>query len=129
LDYGGQGTIGSQTFEFTLTPESFRKEVAPSRTFMLKAEADWLLSQGLGSRATGRDLLVFGDQGPIDNTLRFSDECVRHKVLDMIGDLALAGCDWNGRFDAYRSGHRLNAELVRTLVVRNEEVQFRRRCA
>ena len=129
LDYGGQCTIGSQTFELTLTPESFRKEVAPSRTFVLKPEADWLLSQGLGGRATGRDLLVFGDQGPIDNTLRFSDECVRHKVLDMIGDLALAGCDWHGRFDAYRSGHRLNAELVRTLVARNEEVQFRRRCA
>jgi UDP-3-O-[3-hydroxymyristoyl] N-acetylglucosamine deacetylase len=129
LDYGGQCTIGRQTFELTLTPESFRKEVAPSRTFMLKTEADWLLSQGLGGRATGRDLLVFGDQGPIDNTLRFPDECVRHKVLDMIGDLALAGCDWNGRFDAYRSGHRLNAELVRALVVRNEEVRYRRRCA
>ncbi len=129
LDYGGQGTIGRQTFELALTPESFRREVAPCRTFMLKAEADWLLSQGLGRRVTGRDLLVFGDQGPIDNTLRFPDECVRHKVLDLIGDLALAGCDWTGRFNAYRSGHRLNADLVRTLLARNKEEQYRRRCA
>ena len=129
LDYGGQGTIGQQTFELTLTPESFRREVAPCRTFLLKAEADWLLSQGLARRVTGRDLLVFGDQGPIDNTLRFPDECVRHKVLDLIGDLALAGCDWSGRFDAFRSGHRLNADLVRTLLARSEEEQYRRRCA
>jgi UDP-3-O-acyl N-acetylglucosamine deacetylase len=129
LDYGGQGAIGRQTFELALTPESFRREVAPCRTFMLKAEADWMLSQGLGRRVTGRDLLVFGDQGPIDNTLRFPDECVRHKLLDLIGDLALAGCDWTGRFNAYRSGHRLNADLVRTLLAQNEEVQYRRRCA
>jgi UDP-3-O-acyl N-acetylglucosamine deacetylase len=129
LDYGGQGTIGQQTFELALTPESFRREVAPCRTFLLKSEAEWLLSQGLARRVTGRDLLVFGDQGPIDNTLRFPDECVRHKLLDLIGDLALAGCDWTGRFNAYRSGHRLNADLVRALLARNEEVQYRRRCA
>jgi UDP-3-O-acyl N-acetylglucosamine deacetylase len=129
LDYGGQCTIGRQSFELALSPESFRREVAPCRTFLLKTEADWLLSQGLARRVTGRDLLVFGDQGPIDNTLRFPDECVRHKVLDLIGDLALAGCDWTGRFHAYRSGHRLNVELVRTLLAGNEEVQYRRRCA
>jgi UDP-3-O-acyl N-acetylglucosamine deacetylase len=128
LDYGGKGSIGRQTFELALTPQSFRAEVAPCRTFMLKTEADWLLAQGLGRRVTGRDLLVFGDQGPIDNTLRFPDECVRHKLLDLIGDLALAGCDWTGRFNAYRSGHRLNADLVRTLLAANEQ-QSRRRCA
>ena len=52
---------------------------------------------------------------PIGNALRFPDECVRHKILDMVGDLALAGCDLAGRFTAYRSGHRLNAELVRAM--------------
>ena len=129
LDYGGKGTIGRQTFELALTPESFRTEVAPCRTFMLQTEADWLLAQGLGRRVTGSDLLVFGDQGPIDNTLRFPDECVRHKLLDLIGDLALAGCDWSGRFNAYRSGHRLNADLVRTLLAEHEQRQSRRRCA
>ena len=54
--------------------------------------------------------MVFGPDGPIDNTLRFPDECVRHKLLDMVGDLALAGCDLVGAFTASRSGHQLNAE-------------------
>jgi UDP-3-O-acyl-N-acetylglucosamine deacetylase len=96
---------------------------------MLKAEADWLRSQGLGQRATSRDLLVFDDQGPVDNPLRFPDECVRHKLLDLVGDLALAGCDLMGHFVAHRSGHRLNAELVRVLLSEGELVRHWRRTA
>ncbi len=75
-----------------------------------------LRSQGLGARVTCRDLLVFDEHGPIDNPLRFPDECVRHKTLDLIGDLALAGCDLSGHFVAHCSGHRLNAELVALLL-------------
>ena len=96
-----------------------RRELAPSRTFMLKEEADWLLSRGLGKRATCQNLLVFDQDGPIDNELRFRDECARHKILDLVGDLALSGCDLVGHVVAHRSGHRLNAELVRALL--NEE--------
>jgi UDP-3-O-acyl-N-acetylglucosamine deacetylase len=61
-------------------------------------------------------LLVFDDTGPCNNTLRYDDECVRHKALDLVGDLALAGCDLVGHVIAYRSGHRLNAELVKALL-------------
>jgi UDP-3-O-acyl-N-acetylglucosamine deacetylase len=61
------------------------------------------------------DLLVFGPHGPIDNELRFANEPVRHKVLDIVGDLALLGADVWGHVVAYRSGHPLNVELVRTL--------------
>jgi len=129
LDYGLDGPIGRQTFEIALTPESFCTELAPCRTFVLKADADQLHAQGLGRRATFRDLLVFGDDGPIDNHQRFPDECVRHKLVDMVGDLALAGCDLIGRFTAYRSGHRLNAELVRTLLAQTEIVRQWRHCA
>lgn len=129
LDYGPGTSIGRQTFELELTPESFRRELAPCRTFMLKAEADWILSQGLGQRTTCADLLVFADDGPIGNRLRFPDECVRHKMLDMVGDLALAGCDLSGRFSAYRSGHRLNAELVGALSTVAESIAPWRRCA
>lgn len=132
LDYGPQSPIGEQTFAISPTPDSFRTELAPSRTFMLKSEADRIVAQGLGSRATYRDLLVFGDDGPIDNRLRFADECVRHKVLDMVGDLALAGCELVGRFSACRSGHRLNAEMVRALSAKTAEskpVELWRRCA
>lgn len=120
LDYGAGNAIGRQTLTLPVTPDSFRRELAPSRTFMLKAEADWLLAQGLGRRATLKDLLVFDTDGPIDNELRFRDECVRHKTLDLIGDLSLAGCDLAAHIVAYRSGHRLNAELVRVLLTEGD---------
>jgi len=129
LDYGADNPIGRQMLALPVTPDSFRRELAPSRTFMLKSEAEWLLSQGLGQRVTERDLLVFDGDGPIDNQLRFRDECVRHKALDLIGDLALAGCDLIGHFVAYRSGHRLNADLVRILLAEGEVVGDWRRTA
>jgi len=116
LDFGPDSPIGVQRIELTLTPELFRYELAPARTFILKHEADWLREQGLGERVTCQDLLVFGNQGLIDNTLRYPDECVRHKTLDLIGDLALAGCDIQGRIVASRSGHRLNADLLRSMM-------------
>ena len=129
LDYGADNPIGRQMLALPVTPDSFRRELAASRTFMLKSEADWLLAQGLGQRVTERDLLVFDGAGPIDNQLRFRDECVRHKALDLIGDLALAGCDLIGHFVAYRSGHRLNADLVRILLAEGEVVGDWRRTA
>jgi UDP-3-O-acyl N-acetylglucosamine deacetylase len=128
LDYGPGNPIGHQRLELVLTPETFRQELAPCRTFMLESEADILRQKGLGTRVTYQDVLVFGAQGPIDNDLRFPDECVRHKLLDMVGDLALAGCDLAGRFSAYRSGHQLNTELVHTLLAK-QQTQELKRCA
>jgi UDP-3-O-acyl N-acetylglucosamine deacetylase len=119
LDYGSGNAIGRQTLQLPITPDSFRRELAASRTFMLQEEAQWLVERGLGTRATYQDLLVFDKEGPIANELRYLDECVRHKTLDLVGDLAMAGCDIIGHVVAHRSGHRLNAELVRALL--NEE--------
>jgi UDP-3-O-acyl N-acetylglucosamine deacetylase len=116
IDYGPTGPIQRQSLALTITPESFRRELAAARTFVLDEEAAWMRRQGLGARVTCRDLLVFDDSGPIDNPLRFADECVRHKTLDLIGDLALAGYDLSGHFVAHCSGHRLNAELVARLL-------------
>ncbi len=116
LDFGRQHPIGRQALALSITPETFRREIAPARTFLMKEEAQWLRSQGLGTRASTRDLLVFSDDGPIDNPLRFADECVRHKILDLIGDFALASCDFVGQITAHRSGHQLNAHMVRTLL-------------
>ena len=129
LDYGRDTAIGRQKFCISLSPETFRRELARSRTFVLEHEAAALQAQGLGKRATCKDLLVFGPDGPIDNRLRFPDECVRHKILDMVGDLALAGCDLIGRFVAYRGGHRLNAEVVRAILARAETPEVLQRCA
>jgi UDP-3-O-acyl N-acetylglucosamine deacetylase len=116
LDYGRDNPIGRQKFDIQLTEDRFLKKVAPARTFLLHREAAWLREQGIGKHVTYNDLLVFDDNGPVDNQLRFDDECVRHKVLDLIGDFALAGCDLNGYVTAYKSGHRLNSELVRVLL-------------
>lgn len=129
LDYGPENAIGRQTIELAVTPETFRRELAPARTFLLESEAEWLRSRGLGTRVTVTDLIVFGDEGPIGNELRFEDECVRHKTLDLIGDFALAGCDIVGQVMAHRSGHRLNAELVRALLTESSTVGVQRRTA
>ena len=124
LDYGINHIIGRQTYRCQFSPEHFREEIAGSRTYLLKEEADWMRDQGLGTRTTYKDLLVFADpEGVIDNELRFEDECVRHKVLDMIGDLALSGHEIIGQFVAYRSGHRLNSMLTQALLSESEIVQ------
>lgn len=115
LDYGSGNPIGRQSLEVTLAPRFFQFSLAPSRTFMLQREAAELQARGMGTRTSLNDLLIFDGRGPVGNALRFPDECVRHKILDMVGDLALAGCDLAGRFTAFRSGHRLNAELVRAM--------------
>jgi UDP-3-O-[3-hydroxymyristoyl] N-acetylglucosamine deacetylase len=129
LDYGSENSIGKQTLEMRVTPETFQRDLAPARTFLLHEEAEWLRSRGLGARVTARDVLVFGDTGPIDNELRFEDECVRHKALDLLGDLALAGCEIVGHIVAYRSGHRLNADLVRVLLAEGQLIEPRRKTA
>lgn len=127
LDYGQNNPIGKQAIEVLLTIASFREELAPARTFVLQEEADWLRQRGLGTRVTNKDLLVFGPDGVIENELRYENECVRHKALDLLGDLSLAGCDLAGQFIAHKSGHRLNAELVKVLLKEGRMEQGLRR--
>ncbi len=129
LDYGAESPIPQQSLSLTVDPEVFRTELAATRTFLLKSEATRMLARGLGTRVSHRDLLVFDVAGVVDNELRFEDECVRHKMLDMVGDLALAGCDLVGEFVACRSGHSLNAQLVKRLVAHAEMGQQLRQSA
>ena len=126
LDFGAGNAIGRQSFAAEISPEQFRYELASARTFVLKAEADALVATGKGSRVTAQDLLIFDTDGPIDNPLRFPDECVRHKVLDVVGDLALAGRPIVGHVVAYRSGHQLNAALVEALLDQEQQSTRRR---
>ena len=114
LDYG-PGPIGRQSLALRITPETYRTELAEARTFILNVEAERLRAAGLAGHVTPRDLVVFGADGPIDNPLRWPDECVRHKVLDLVGDLTLAGRPIHAHLRAFRSGHRLNAMLAARL--------------
>jgi UDP-3-O-[3-hydroxymyristoyl] N-acetylglucosamine deacetylase/3-hydroxyacyl-[acyl-carrier-protein] dehydratase len=123
LDYGVP-EIPLQHLSLTLTPENFAKEIAPARTFCLKSEAQALLDAGLGQGATYENTLVVGEDGePIDNQLRLPDEYVRHKVLDLIGDLSLLGLDLNAKVIAVRSGHTANVELARAMRDRYDGIQ------
>jgi UDP-3-O-acyl N-acetylglucosamine deacetylase len=123
LDYGLNAPIHRQLCTQSITPESFWNELCCCRTFLLESEAMELRRQGLGSRTTPADLLVFGRRGPIDNRLRFNNEPARHKILDILGDLSLLGHDVRGHVVAYRSGHPLNIELVKTLTRQMTERQ------
>lgn len=115
LDYGHRSPIVPQLFSVELTTEVFLREIAWARTFVLESEVQQLRAAGFGQRVTEKDLLVFGPQGVIGNKLRRDDECVRHKILDCIGDFALYGGEIYGHFDAWRSGHHMNHELVRNI--------------
>jgi len=115
LDYGGHTGIDRQIFSCQLTPESFEHNLAPARTFLLEAEAKQFQARGMGTHLGPRDLLVINSDGPIKNSFRFPNECVRHKIVDLIGDLALVGRAIKGRIVAYKAGHSLNQQLVRKL--------------
>lgn len=115
LDYGPNNSIRPATFSAALDPKLYLNEIAPARTFISQADAAELQRRGIAGHVTERDLLVFGEEGPINNQVRFDDECARHKALDVVGDLALAGIDLLGRVTAYRSGHQLNGQMAEYL--------------
>ena len=105
LDYSETPSIGRQVVAFRLDQEDFAKEIAPARTFSLQAEAAAMQAKGIGAHLTTQDVLVVGPDGPIDNEYRFPDECARHKICDLVGDLALLGRRLRGRIVAHRTGH------------------------
>jgi len=123
LDYGGHTGISRQTFSCRVTPEDFEKNLAPARTFLLEAEAKQFQTRGMGTHLSPRDILVINSDGPIKNSFRFPNECVRHKIADLIGDLVLVGRAVSGRIVAYKSGHSLNQQLVRKLYEAAEQAE------
>ncbi len=114
LDYDHPYLTG-QKAEFALTPEVFEREIAPSRTFCTEEEVAELRQSGFGLGGSFENALIIGKNGPVQNTLRFPDECARHKLLDILGDLNLLGFSVVGRVIALRSGHFLNRRLVQEI--------------
>ncbi|MCX7626725.1 MAG: UDP-3-O-acyl-N-acetylglucosamine deacetylase [Candidatus Sumerlaeaceae bacterium] len=107
--------LRTQSATFVVTPESFIREIAPARTFAFFHEIESLRRRGLIRGGSLASAVVIGRKAILNNELRYSDEPVRHKILDFIGDLALLGKPVVGHFLAWRSGHRANAAFVRFL--------------
>jgi UDP-3-O-[3-hydroxymyristoyl] N-acetylglucosamine deacetylase/3-hydroxyacyl-[acyl-carrier-protein] dehydratase len=113
--------IGAQSGTYRLTGDAFRTELAPARTFGFMREVEMLRAKGLIQGASTANAVVLDDSGVVDTTLRWPDEFVRHKALDCIGDLALAGKRVRGHITARKPSHRGTVLLVRELVTMAEE--------
>ena len=108
--------IGRQTYSFGMTRKGFASEIAPARTFGFMNELEALNKMNLARGASLTNTLALeGDRIVNADLLRFPDEFVRHKILDAIGDMALAGSPLIARFEGYKSGHGLNNALLRSL--------------
>jgi len=124
LSYPGT-VLGQQHLSLELNDASYRKEISRARTFCLESEAKQLLEQGLGGGGSTETAIVFGPNGPIDTELRWPDEPVRHKILDLLGDLSTLGRYLQAHVVAVRSGHSLNIQMVKKLseVLQEEDGQ------
>src|SRR6185437_6293858 len=109
--------IGRQTYALELSPEGFRRELARARTFGFMSDTARLWSAGFALGASFENSVVFDEERLLNpEGLRYADECVRHKVLDAIGDLALAGLPLLGACRSYRGGHKLNHAVLTALL-------------
>jgi UDP-3-O-[3-hydroxymyristoyl] N-acetylglucosamine deacetylase len=108
--------IGRQSTSVDLAAEDYGTSIAPARTFGYKADEQRLRDMGLIRGAGPDNAIILGAHGPENGALRFGDEYVRHKVLDLIGDLALAGRRIEGRVVAERAGHAMHTALVSRLM-------------
>lgn len=112
VDFEG---VGEQRFSFDAGKQSYKEEIAPARTFGYLKEYEHLKTEGLARGASPENALVIGKEGYL-NQPRFPDEMVRHKILDLIGDLALLKRPLKAEIKAIKSGHKLNVELARRIL-------------
>ena len=108
--------IGQQSTCVDLAAETYGTAIAPARTFGYQADEQRLRDMGLIRGASQENAIILTNRGPVNGPLRFQDEYVRHKVLDLIGDLALAGRRIEGRVVAERAGHAMHTALVSRLL-------------
>ncbi|OGD12217.1 MAG: UDP-3-O-[3-hydroxymyristoyl] N-acetylglucosamine deacetylase [Candidatus Aminicenantes bacterium RBG_13_62_12] len=107
--------IGEQRVSFRLDEDTFRTQIAPARTFGFLKDAEKLRAKGLALGSSLENTVVLDDERVVNPPLRFPDEFVRHKVLDLVGDLALLGAPLRTRVSAVRAGHDLHLRAVRAL--------------
>ncbi len=113
----GTPLIGNQRIRLEITPDTFRNELSRARTFGFMKDVESLWAAGLALGASLENTIVIGDDRVINpEGLRFPDEFVRHKALDAVGDLALAGAPVLGAYRSQRGGHRLNSLVIKALL-------------
>ena len=114
--------IKTQTYQYDCSANAFERHVADARTFGFLHEVQALWARGLGQGGTLENTVVLSEDGIVNGTgLRFSNEFVRHKVLDLIGDIALLGVPFIGHLVAERSGHALHTRLVTQILEQPEK--------
>ena len=113
--------IGCQKLELELTPANYASDIAPARTFGFYAEVEELLAKGLIRGGSLDNAVVLSEDGIMNGELRQPDEFVRHKVLDLIGDISLCGYPILGCITAFKAGHALHTNLA-TEMSRNREI-------
>lgn len=117
--------IGEQYLSFPFSPEKFRSDIAPARTFGFLSELESLHALNLARGASLKNTLALHETGLVNpERQRFADEFVRHKILDVIGDMALAGAPLLARFEGERSGHGLNNALLRALFAESDNFEW-----
>jgi UDP-3-O-[3-hydroxymyristoyl] N-acetylglucosamine deacetylase len=107
--------VGRQELTVAIRPEEYSARIAPARTFGFARDVEALRARGLARGGTLHNAVVLDDTGVLSGPLRFRDEFVRHKVLDLLGDLALLGAVMDGHIHARRAGHALHIEFARAL--------------
>ncbi len=107
--------IGTQTAHFIVDRTTFRNSIAPARTFGFYEELEEMKRNNLALGGSLDNALLFTKEGLVNDRLRFANECVRHKMLDLIGDLSLISCRIIGHFIAYKAGHSMDMALVKKI--------------
>ncbi|MBQ7418848.1 MAG: UDP-3-O-[Acidaminococcaceae bacterium] len=111
--------LGTQYYDVILNEETFVKEIAPARTIGFMREVEQMRKMGLGLGGNLENAVVYDDTKCL-SVLRFPDELVRHKILDVLGDMSLIG-SWNGHIIAVKSGHSYNSQLAKQIIAYREE--------
>ncbi len=118
--------IGNQKYDFKFSTKNYIEEISKARTFGFLKEVQYLRSIGLALGGSLENAIVLDDKGILNDSLRFPDEFVRHKILDAIGDMSLLGHNFIGSYEAFASGHHLNHLLTKKAFAENafEIVEF-----
>lgn len=111
--------VGKQTLQWSFNEATFGRDIARARTFGFLKDVERLQSHGLAQGGSLANAVVFDDFGILNQDgFRYGDECVRHKILDFMGDLALAGRPMVGRFEVHKAGHALHTAFIKQLLSR-----------